>query len=241
MNDKKDWYTRENAYPPIIDKKTFEKVQEIMSINKKTYSVSGNERHFTCGKIYCVGCGRVLHRVRDCFRCRNGTDTGTNPCFPGALKDVKLYPELLQHIKLYLGSELEKYSCLTSFSDISDIEDRITDLREKKAELFTILFDGNIEKNEFDKRNADISSQIKALETDLSNCRRMLAMNTKYNSERPIDTLKRIYETNELTKEHMQFVQRVNVFNADDFEIIMQPESPLAVLCKNMDIYEERK
>ena len=122
---------------------------------------------------------------------------------------------------------------------MSAIEDNITALKEKKAELFTKFFDGEIAKDELDKSNADISSQITALEADLSDCRRVIALNTKYKSERPIDTLKRLYGGSELSKEHMQFVQRVDVFSADRFEIIMQPESPLAVLCKNMDIYEE--
>ncbi|MDE5947111.1 MAG: hypothetical protein K2G63_07400 [Oscillospiraceae bacterium] len=64
-------------------------------------------------------------------------------------------------------------------------------------------------------------------------------MNTKYGSERPVDTLKCLYDSDELTKEHMQFVKRINVFDSEHFEIIMPPDSPLAVLCKNLSIYEE--
>ena len=239
INDKKDWYIRENAYPPIVDKELFEQVQQLMLSRRKTAPASSSERHFTCGKLHCVKCGRVLHRTRNCFRCRNGAETGTEPCFKGALKAEMLYPVLLEKIKQYLGAELEKYKHSFSFSDMSAIEDNITALKEKKAELFTKFFDGEIAKDELDKSNADISSQITALEADLSDCRRVIALNTKYKSERPIDTLKRLYGGSELSKEHMQFVQRVDVFSADRFEIIMQPESPLAVLCKNMDIYEE--
>lgn len=70
-------------------------------------------------------------------------------------------------------------------------------------------------------------------------CRKAVALKTKYGSERPLDTLKRLYVSDELTKEHIQFVKRINVFDSEHFEIIMQPDSPMAVLCKNMDIYEE--
>jgi len=71
-------------------------------------------------------------------------------------------------------------------------------------------------------------------------CRKAVALNTKYgSSERPVDTLKRLYNSDKLTEEHMQFVKRINVFDSEHFEIIMQTDNPLAVLCKNMDIYEE--
>ncbi|MCL2019353.1 MAG: hypothetical protein FWG70_06275 [Oscillospiraceae bacterium] len=58
-------------------------------------------------------------------------------------------------------------------------------------------------------------------------------------SERPIDTLKRLYKSNELTKEHMQFVKIINVYSAEDFDIIMHGDSPLSVLCRNISIYED--
>ena len=92
---------------------------------------------------------------------------------------------------------------------------------------------------EFEKKNTNISSQIAEKQNELKICRRTVAMNTKCGSERPLDTLKRLYDSDELTREHMQFVKRINVFDSEHFEIIMQPDSPLAVLCKNMNIYEE--
>ena len=58
-------------------------------------------------------------------------------------------------------------------------------------------------------------------------------------SERPIDTLRRLYAATELSKEHMQFVRRINVFDSETFDIEMVQDSPLAVLCRNIDFYEE--
>ncbi len=51
--------------------------------------------------------------------------------------------------------------------------------------------------------------------------------------------LKRLYEADELCHEHMQFVKRINVFDAENFEIILESDSPLTVVCRNFDMFEE--
>ncbi len=142
-------------------------------------------------------------------------------------------------MKKYISADILECKSNFSFSDIVKIESEITSLKEKKAEIFEQLFNGYLMQTEFEKQNSDVSLQITAKQSELQLCRRTVVLNTKYGSERPLDTLKRLYVTDELTKEHMQFVKRINVFDSEHFEIIMQPDSPLAVLCKNMDIYEE--
>ena len=96
-----------------------------------------------------------------------------------------------------------------------------------------------INQTEFEILNENISLQITEKQEKLKIYRKMTALNMKYGSERPIDTLKRLYASDELTEEHMQFVKRINVFDTEKFEIIMQSDSPLTILCKNMEIYEK--
>ncbi|MDE6678131.1 MAG: hypothetical protein K2K02_03725, partial [Ruminococcus sp.] len=149
------------------------------------------------------------------------------------------YKIVLEKVKEFIKTDIPENRQKFSFSDIAGIDSEITLLKEKKAEIFEQLFSGSINQNEFEKQNSDVSSQLTNRQKELKICRRMVALNTKYGSERPLDTLGRLYVSDELTKEHMQFVKRINVFDSEHFEIIMRPESPLAVLCKNMDIYEE--
>lgn len=239
LNDRSECIIRENAYPPIIYKDIFERTQALMKDVKSPYKSDKTTRHIMAGKLYCVGCNRPLHREDICFRCNNGNVTGLVPCFKGALKQEILYKAVLEKIRQYIEPEIAVYRKSSSFSDAVQIENSITALKEKKAALFDQFFNGGISKERFNELNAAVSSDIAAYEINLNLCRKTISLNTKYKSERPIDTLKRLFMCSDLTREHMQFVQRINVFNAKEFEIIIQPDSPLSVLCKNMDIYEE--
>ncbi|MCM1508108.1 MAG: recombinase family protein [Ruminococcus flavefaciens] len=234
-NDRSEWYVNENAFPPIISRETFEKVQEILPKSRK---VNMSESHIMSRKIYCAVCGKSLYKNRN-FYCRNSCRTGEKPCFQGSLKCEVLYKDVLEKVKEFISSDIPDGRLQFSFSDIAKIEAEITLLKEKKAEIFEQLFSENINQEEFEKQNSNVSSQIAEKQNELKICRKAVALNTKYGSERPLDTLKRLYASDELTREHMQFVKRINVFDSEHFEIIMQPDSPLAVLCKNMDIYEE--
>lgn len=234
-NDENLWYVDENAFPPIVSKELFNKVQEILP-KKKSNDTS--EKHIMAYKLYCAGCGRTLQRNIH-FYCRHGYLTGENPCFKGSLKRDVLYKAVLDKVKEFISIDIPENKWKFSFSDIANLESDVSELKEKKAEIFENFFHNLITQSEFEKQNSDISSQITTKQNELKICRKTLALNTKYGSERPLDTLKRLYNSDELTKEHMQFVKRINVFDSEHFEIILQSDSPLTVICKNMDIYEE--
>lgn len=234
-NDESEWYVDEQAFPPIIDRKVFERVQSMLTRQK---SQDTRDKHIMARKIYCAGCGRTL-RKQTHFYCRNGYITGEAPCFLGSLKRDVLYKAVLEKVKCYIKGELSGGSSSFSFSDIAKIEAEIVKLREKKAKIFDKLYAGAVTEHEFTAQNEAVSQQITACQDKLEHCRKSVALYTKYASERPIETLRRLYAADELTKEHMQFVKRINVFDAEHFEILLQDSSPLDVLCRNMSIYEE--
>ena len=234
-NDKSQWYINENAFPPIISREVFDKVQEILPKGKFNNT---SEKHIMSRKLYCAGCGRTLQRNKH-FYCRNGYLTGENPCFKGSLKRDVLYEAVLEKVKETIKNEIPEVNPRFSLSDITKLQYDITLLKEKKSEIFEKLFNGFITDSDFENQNKDISSKITLMESQLQICRRAVALNTKYGSESPLDILKRLYSSDGLTKEHMQFVKRINVFDSEHFEIIMQSDSPLAVICKNIDIYKE--
>lgn len=233
--DKEYWYINENAFPPIISREVFDKVQKILPKGKNHCS---HEKSIMARKLYCAKCGKTLRKYTN-FYCKNGYKTGEKPCFQASLKCDVLYKAVLEKVKETIKSEIPEITSKISFSDIVKIESDIALLKEKKSEIFEQLFNNSITQAEFEKQNSDVSSQIDSKQDELKICRKAFALNTKYGSECPLDTLKRLYNSDELTKEHMQFVKRINVFDAEHFEIIMQSDSPLAVLCKNIDIYEE--
>lgn len=235
-NDESEWYVNEQAFPPIIERKVFEQVQLLLPKHKCRDT---GDKHIMARKLYCAGCGRTMRKEKH-FYCRNAYITGEKACFKGSLKRDVLYKAVLEKVKLYIASELSNYKSGFSFSDIAKMEMDITELKEKKSEFFDRFFHNKLTEDEFKKQNEAISSEIAAKQDALDKCRKIVAMETRYgSSERPIDTLRRLYEADELTKEHMQFVKRINVFDSEHFEILLQDSSPLEVLCRNMSIYEE--
>lgn len=236
QNDESDWYIDEHAFPPIIEHEIFEQVQQLLPKRK---GKNTSDKHIMSRKLYCAGCGRTM-RKENHFYCRNAYITGEKACFKGSLKRDVLYQAVLKKVKQYIKSELPDDNSNLSFSDIAKIEANITELKDKKAKIFDSFFHSKLTEEEFKKQNETVSLKIAEKQIELNKCRKAVALGTRYGSaERPIETLHRLYEADELTKEHMQFVKRINVFDSEHFEILLQDSSPLDVLCRNMGIYEE--
>ena len=112
--------------------------------------------------------------------------------------------------------------------------------KEEKARLFDRLFRNDISPEGFQKLNEHVTSKLRDAEALLSESRRNETLTSKYGfKERPIDTFRRLYEADELTVEHMQFVKRIDVTDTEHFEIQMEDGDPLSILCRNVPFYEE--
>lgn len=133
-------------------------------------------------------------------------------------------------MKCYLAPELEKQN--TSFS-FSETEKEINALKEEKAAVFEQLFQGIISQDEFSEKNLLINQRIQETEKRLAECSRTNAPDK--HPEHLKNMLRHLYEADELTSEHMQFVKRIEVLDTEHFRIQMQEEPPLAVLYRNVD------
>ena len=60
-NVRSEWYINKNAFPPIISREMFEKVQEILPKSKKV-SISGS--HIMSRKIYCAVCDKHYTKIK---------------------------------------------------------------------------------------------------------------------------------------------------------------------------------
>ena len=163
LNDKNEWYIDEHAFPPIISHEIFEEVQKLMP---KGEIRNVSEKHIMARKLYCAKCGKTLKRNVH-FYCQNSYQTGETPCFKGSLKRDFLYKAVLEKVKKYIFADIPECKSNFSFSDIVKIESEITSLKEKKAEIFEQLFNGDIMQTEFEKQNWDVSSQITAKQNEL--------------------------------------------------------------------------
>ncbi len=228
------WYVKEDAFPPIVDREIFDAVQAKFEKSDTKHNCAN--KHIMCRKLYCAKCGKTLrHGSR--FNCRNGYSTGDPPCFTGGVREDILYQLVLKHVKKFIEPELKRQQML---ADPSEIKKEIAARKEEKAKLFDRLYANDISQEGFQKLNEYISSKIREAEEQLSECQRNQTLTSKYGfKERPMDTFRRLYEAEELTAEHMQFVKRIDVTDTEHFEIQMEDGDPLSILCRNVPFYEE--
>ena len=230
---KENWHENDNRFPQIVSRELFESVQKLLPKSRKSHP---EKQHIMAYKLYCAKCGRTLKRGKN-FSCQSANYIGGEPCFQGHLNPEVLYDAVLKKVKNFISTDFPSMNF--SFSDLSKAKSEIAGLKEKKAEIFRKFFDGVLTQAEFEHQNFDISNQIAEKQNTLKQLQNFMAIEKNCIGENPFDTLKRLYLCEELTTEHMQFVKRINVFDAEHFEIILQSESPLSVLCKNIDIYGE--
>ncbi len=232
-----EWYVNERAFPPIIERDTYITAQSLISAGRVQMPTA---KHLMARKLFCAGCGKALQKNKISFQCKLPQTTGEKPCFSGKLLQSNLYPKVLDTVKAAIRVELSAYKQQFSFSEIVKIENEIAGLKEEKALLFEEMLTEQIGQQEFRVRNEIIGKQIKDKLLIADEKRRCYALTAKLGSaERPIETFKRLYAADELNHEHMQFVKRITVSDPDHFEIELMDESPLAVLCRNVGIYEE--
>ena len=135
---KDQWIYWENALPPIIDKDTWDKVQDILD-NKEEHTRNGwklSSKYSLSSKLYCGLCGSVMHRQKYyrhirttntnkdytsiTWVCRQrqrfGTKGHENSCNMQLVSEKILYPVLLDNAKKYFG---QIFSSKDSIIDLS--------------------------------------------------------------------------------------------------------------------------
>jgi DNA invertase Pin-like site-specific DNA recombinase len=229
-------FVNENSLPPIIDSSLFEKARAMIKTRENPYVP---EYHVMARKLYCAHCKRTLRRNKN-FSCASSSLTGAKSCFQGTLKRDVLYPAVLKEIKAYIGKEINHTKRRYSFSDKKKLENALSGLLEQRAQIYEKFMDGKIEQSEFNQLKTNVNEKIVQQNKSIDEWRKQQALVTKtLAKESPIALLKRLYNTEELTKEHMQFVKIINVYDVNHYVIILHEESPLTVLCRNISIYEE--
>ena len=121
---KDQWIYWENALPPIIDKDTWDEVQDVLD-EREEHSHKGYKfsRYALSGKLYCGKCGSVMHRckvprhirttntnkdyVSISWECRQrhrfGIEGHENSCSMQLISEEILYKTLLDNAEKYFG------------------------------------------------------------------------------------------------------------------------------------------
>ena len=227
-----NWVIAEDSHEPIIDKETFNKVQERLKTATRDINFTQNISIFA-GHLKCGDCGRAMAKIQNKYKdkvstryvCRSYKSNGetTKICSAHSInEDI-----LKEHIITVLNQQIEKYKNLEKTlserkdkkvkNKSSEIELRIKEL-QKALEKINMQIDGYYDllaeyrinptqKREYDRMRDRINEKIierDTLENELKICEEKLSADPRIALNNPIikDLIQHKRFT-ELTKEIM--------------------------------------
>ncbi len=233
-----DWIKVENTHKAIIDKETFDKVQNLLSLNTRQNTFKENIGIFA-GLIKCGDCGHSLIKSKECtkykgnkyfylsYRCRTYKYYGKSYCtshrithnvlVKAILNDLNLFIDKLNNIdKIIEKASEDKNKELENKTRIENIKKELRKLQKKKKRAYSDYNDDLLSKNEY----LEFKNEIENKEIDLKNILEVLNIKPENKIhtllENPI--IKKLYNReklteNELTRELIiEFVKSIIVY-----------------------------
>jgi len=180
----------EDTQPAIIDKPTFDTVQEIRK-HKRRRTATGKLSLFS-GKVFCADCNSKLYycttndfdESKDFFTCANyRSNTGT--CSAHYIRNVTLYKLVFQHIKnvltyiqqfehTFVKKEIEKANeehyeqVKRAKKDIVNLQTRNDNLDTLFKRLYEDMVSGRISTERFDLLSADYENEQKQIKEEIT-------------------------------------------------------------------------
>jgi site-specific DNA recombinase len=184
----------ENTHEPIIDKKLFDKVQEILKLRIKPF-VPNEDRAFT-GKLICGGCGKkFIHKVHyyngekkyDYWQCGGKIkDRLITKCAAIAIKDNLLYD-------LFKESYKECLEYTSQLGDLANLEKKRKVLIETEENLNKMIARGYINKEKFSQESEKIVIQIEDITKQITEEKKKEKSVLPLSENEPFDSAVRKY------------------------------------------------
>lgn len=185
-NDKKDWIIRENAFENIIDKDTFKKAQEKLSLTAIGEHQASRNKYY--GHFKCGICGsNIVLRARkgrnDRYVCGTKRKYGPSACKGPYVLDVDIeryIKNILKRIEYWYNGEIAwgVFKLEESKKNMKSVEDIST----RKNKLIDLYLDGLIDEDIY-------KVKLKELEEDLLIDEKLRKINDK------IEQLKELRDT----------------------------------------------
>ena len=235
-NDVSEWEVFENIHEAIIDRETFDIVQQIRNGRRRKTPLG--EMPMLSGMLYCQDCGKKMYQVRN----KNWTHEQENfvcstyrkikgGCSSHQIKNVVVEEELLKSIRKmfkyvkeheddFVNQVLSKSKKELANTihrnkiDLQQISERIDKLDEIIRRLYEDNIDGKISDERFMKLTANYENEQKELEEKRASLEDFIAVetDTAKNADRFIKIVNRYIEITELNAEIIrEFVEKIYI------------------------------
>ena len=235
-NDVSEWEVFENIHEAIIDRETFDIVQQIRNGRRRKTPLG--EMPMLSGMLYCQDCGKKMYQVRN----KNWTHEQENfvcstyrkikgGCSSHQIKNVVVEEELLKSIRKmfkyvkeheddFVNQVLSKSKKELANTihrnkiDLQQISERIDKLDEIIRRLYEDNIDGKISDERFMKLTVNYENEQKELEEKRASLEDFIAVetDTAKNADRFIKIVNRYIEITELNAEIIrEFVEKIYI------------------------------
>lgn len=225
---KEEWYIVENHHEPIIDEKTFYKVEKIRTQRRITLSNQGEEHkvHIFAGKVRCADCGHSMIKTGGgykgdwYFRCQLANKSRLKDCTTHGIKYSTLYDLVFTRIKdivnivtsnrcykqeleQIVSNAISKSSIPNIKSKIMKLERNIDEIAKSVSALYIDRVRGNISDDMFLQLKIQFEKELQDLEKKKSEMEKELhSMEQSEKSKNDIyDIVKSHTDYTELTYE----------------------------------------
>lgn len=186
---KEEWFIVENTHEPIISKKDFSIVQDLLKRDTRT-SPSKHKTYLFSGLLYCADCKKAMHRTsskeRVYYICSTHKNKSKKACTKHTINEAKLKDVVLKAIQLEIakvGNLKEIISKINQEDVINKNTERIEKLLKNKykdKEKITLLIDslyldwknGDITKEQFHRLRESTELQEKQVEKAIENLKK---------------------------------------------------------------------
>ena len=185
---KEEWIIVENTHEPIIDRDTWDKVQNLLKRNTRQTGLTENV-HIFAGYLKCVDCGRAMVKIKRrgvCFfNCGSYNRYGKKFCSIHSITEQELEKIVLDDLNLIIKSvkdinslieeekQRQKKKFSNSLGDIAKYQAEINRLTRKKGRAYEDYSDNIITRDEYVRYRDKYEQQIAAARSKIDQINQM--------------------------------------------------------------------
>ena len=174
---REQWIVVENTHEPVIDRDTWNKVQDLLKRNTRQTSFT-EKVHMFAGYLKCGDCGRAMVKIKRggvcCFNCGSYNRYGKKFCSIHSIAEQELEEIILDDLNLIVSSvkdigriikeeqQRQKKNLASSMGDVSEYQTEIDRFIRKKEHAYEDYSDNIITREEYVRYRDKCEEQISA-------------------------------------------------------------------------------
>lgn len=173
--DESEWFKIPGHHPAIVEMDLFQRANQ--ALHHIRHSPNAVKEYPLRGKVFCGYCGHLMGRFGKKketlkYYCRHAAGMDHLPCHNLRLRASELEIAVLQAAKTYteaiLGIDPESDDLTIATVQLTDYEDRLHGLQEKKRLLYEECVSGDLSVDEFQKKKIPLDQEMIRIKNTLS-------------------------------------------------------------------------